>query len=196
MFDKILFLSVKLFGSVKKWPIERFQEYIALVMTQPRDHVMHLYASAVLIHARYVVIIMPAYTRHNEVLHGQSRSPLSSSLMTFHVHIIYVFPSFFYTSFVRTTYFRKKKKKIFLGIQSTRNRYSKYTFNPYIAYTRFFRSINYYSCHLNYDHFINYHRFQTDHRQRDLKYLWASKTRSNTRDRKIVQHWIIRNENF
>lgn len=91
--------------------IERFQEYIALVMTQPRDHVMHLYASAVLIHARYVVIIMPAYTRHNEVLHGQSRSPLSSSLMTFHVHIIYVFPSFFYTSFVRTTYFRKKKKK-------------------------------------------------------------------------------------
>lgn len=93
--------------------IERFQEYIALVMTQPRDHVMHLYASAVLIHARYVVIIMPAYTRHNEVLHGQSRSPLASSLMTFHVHIIYVFPSFFYTSFVRTTYFRKKKKKYF-----------------------------------------------------------------------------------
>lgn len=104
--------------------IERFQEYIALVMTQRRDHVMHLYASAVLIHARYVVIIMPAYTRHNEVLHGQSRSPLSFSLMTFHVHIMYVFPSFFYTSFVRSTYFHRPKKKIFLRIFHWRNRYS------------------------------------------------------------------------
>lgn len=104
--------------------IERFQEYIALVMTQRRDHVMHLYASAVLIHARYVVIIMPAYTRHNEVLHGQSRSPLSFSLMTFHVHIMYVFPSFFYTSFVRSTYFSPTEKKIFLRIFHWRNRYS------------------------------------------------------------------------
>lgn len=76
-------------------------------------HVMHLYASAVLIHARYVVIIMPAYTRHNEVLHGQS-SPLSFSLMTFHVHIIhsYIPPSsFLHFIFV----FSPIEKKIFLS---------------------------------------------------------------------------------
>lgn len=122
--------------------IERFQEYIALVMTQRRDHVMHLYASAVLIHARYVVIIMPAYTRHNEVLHGQSRSPLSFSLMTFHVHIMYVFPSFFYTSFVRSTYFhRPKKKNIPTNIsleKSLLGRY--YTFiNPVYLFLPFYK---------------------------------------------------------
>lgn len=122
--------------------IERFQEYIALVMTQRRDHVMHLYASAVLIHARYVVIIMPAYTRHNEVLHGQSRSPLSFSLMTFHVHIMYVFPSFFYASFVRSTYFSPTEKKkysyeYFTGEIATR---SIYTFiNPVYLFLPFYK---------------------------------------------------------
>lgn len=123
--------------------IERFQEYIALVMTQRRDHVMHLYASAVLIHARYVVIIMPAYTRHNEVLHGQSRSPLSFSLMTFHVHIMYVFPSFFYTSFVRSTYFhRPKKKNIPTNISLEKSLLGRYILLS-TRYTCFFRTINY-----------------------------------------------------
>lgn len=101
VFNKIVSLGEILARLKCRWSaIERFQEYIALVMTQRRGHVMHLYASAVLIHARYVVIIMPAYTRHNEVLHGQS-SPLSFSLMTFHVHIIYSYipPPSFHTSF-------------------------------------------------------------------------------------------------
>lgn len=75
-------------------------------------HVMHLYASAVLIHARYVVIIMPAYTRHNEVLHGQS-SPLSFSYdIPCPYHTLVHSPFFLFTLHFRIFTDRKKNISI------------------------------------------------------------------------------------
>lgn len=200
MFDKILFLSVKLFGSVKKWSsIENGDR------TFPRIYCARNDAAKGPRNASLCECSLDSRTLcsyYHAGLYSAQWSPSRTESFSTRV-LSYDIPRPYHIRipvillhFIRSNNVFSKKKKIFLGIQSTRNRYSKYTFNPYIAYTRFFRSINYYSCHLNYDHFINYHRFQTDHWQRDLKYLWASKTRSNTRDRKIVQHWIIRNENF
>lgn len=133
-------------------------------------HVMHLYASAVLIHARYVVIIMPAYTRHNEVLHGQS-SPLSFSYdIPCPYHTLVHSPFFLFTLHFRI--FTDRKKNISIEFDREIDTTNLLSSQP-ILVSSILQIAHDYSRHLNY-HFTRLINcvvgFKLDWRH-DLKYL-------------------------
>lgn len=135
MFDKILFLSVKLFGSVKKWSsIENGDR------TFPRIYCARNDAAKGPRNASLCECSLDSRTLcsyyHAGLYSAQWSPSRTESFST--VVLSYDIPRPYHIRipvillhFIRSNNVFSKKKKIFLGIQSTRNRYSKYTFNPY-----------------------------------------------------------------